>query len=75
MNKSIKWFVARLREPSTWAGFAVLLQAFGVPSMLVPVLGIGLDWVAAALPVAAAGAAVILSEKPSQPMDENDHRS
>lgn len=61
----MNWFLKRIREPSTWAGVAVLLQAFGVPAAVVPMLGYGLDVVAQFLPVAAAGAAVVMSENNS----------
>lgn len=56
------WIIKRLREPSTWAGVALLLQAFNFPAALVPVLGYGLDFVATLLPAAAATAAIVLPE-------------
>lgn len=62
MNKAA-WIIKRLREPSTWAGVAVLLQAFNVPAALVPFLGYGLDIAVQFLPAAAAGAAIVMSEQ------------
>ena len=50
--------LARLKEPSTWAGFAVLLGLFGIniaPEVLAPAIQ-GLTGIAGA-------AAVLMSEK------------
>lgn len=53
----------RIKEPSTWAGLAVLLAVFGVPAVHVGMLGQALD----ALVVLAGVAAVVLPEsKPGQ---------
>lgn len=69
-NQNAIWLIKRLREPSTWAGVAVLLQAFNVPAMFIPFLGYGLDLAVQLLPAAAAGAAIVMAENNHQPGNE-----
>lgn len=57
MNRIIS-ILGRVREPSTWAGVAVLLSIFGVPMVHVEVLGQAVN----ALAALAAAAAVVLPE-------------
>lgn len=53
----------RIKEPSTWAGLAVLLAVFGVPALHVEVLGQAIN----ALAALAGAAAVFLPEsKPAE---------
>jgi len=55
MQALAAFVVARLKEPSTWAGFTPILLALGVPSGTMPVI--------AQIGIAVAGAlAVILPE-------------
>lgn len=34
----LKYFLSRLREPSTWAGFSMLAAAFGAPVAVLPII-------------------------------------
>ena len=62
MQKAIS-ILSRIREPSTWAGVAVLLSIFGVPMLHVEILGQAVNAVAAL----AAAAAVLMPEKTPAP--------
>ena len=74
MNK----FIQRLKEPSTWAGLAILAITFGVDpnkvaalgqvaSALVPLVPVDGGILAHAITAAAASAAVLLPETPRAP--------
>lgn len=59
MNAIVSTIIARLREPSTWAGISMLAVAAGLPSDIVSVWAQALAAVFAAL-------AVSLPEQPRQ---------